>query len=61
LRKRTAAMRFEVGVEVAARSRASDEAVACSEAGMKDGRWQRWCDSFWGDDRARENTGMKIC
>jgi hypothetical protein len=35
LRKRTAAVRFEVGVKAVARSEVEVEAVACSEAGIE--------------------------
>jgi hypothetical protein len=41
LRKRTAAARFEAGVEAAACSGAGDEAAACFGARIEDGRWRR--------------------
>jgi hypothetical protein len=39
LMKRMAVTRFEAVVEAAACSGAGDEATACSEVGIKDGRW----------------------
>jgi hypothetical protein len=45
LKKRMAAARSEARVKEAECSRARDEAVACSKAGIEDGRW-RWHDGF---------------
>jgi hypothetical protein len=39
--KRMVAVRSEAGVDVAAYSRANDEAVACSGARIENGRWRR--------------------
>jgi hypothetical protein len=41
LRKRMAAVHSEAGVVAVACSGAKDEAAACTEAGIKDGRWRR--------------------
>jgi hypothetical protein len=46
LRNRMTVARSEAWVEVAACYWVGDEAVACSEAGIEDNRWQQWCDNF---------------
>jgi hypothetical protein len=46
LRKRTVVARSEARVKEVACSGAGDEAAACSEANIEDGRWRRQHDSF---------------
>jgi hypothetical protein len=46
MRKRTAAARFEVGVEVAAYAGAKDEVAVCSGSRIEHGKWRQWHDGF---------------
>jgi hypothetical protein len=46
LRKRMAVVRSVAGVKTVACSGAGDEAAACSEARIEDGRSWRRCDGF---------------
>jgi hypothetical protein len=58
LRKRTVAVRSEVGVEEAACFEAKDEVVACSGLEIEDSRRQHH-DGVLGDRRMTESMGSK--
>jgi hypothetical protein len=60
LRKRMAMMRSEARVEAVACSGDGNEAFACSEVGIEDGRWRWWRSEFMGDSRARERGDKNL-